>query len=122
MTNDIGMVKEGLGQAERTNPSAKVEKTELAQQAEANTPQAKDPLDPNSTKVFAEQVATGLNELVQELHRELQFTVDDVSGQTVIKVIDKERDQVVRQIPSEEVLRLRKRLQEAAGMIFQDSA
>jgi flagellar protein FlaG len=40
----------------------------------------------------------------------------------VIKVIDRETDEVVRQIPSEEVVRMRKRLQEAAGVIFQDSA
>jgi len=37
-------------------------------------------------------------------------------------VVDRETDEVVRQIPSEEVVRLRQRLQEAAGAIFQDSA
>lgn len=40
----------------------------------------------------------------------------------MIKVVDRETDEVVRQIPSEEVMRLRERLQEAAGVIFRDSA
>ena len=67
-------------------------------------------------------VVSELNNLVRELHRELQFSVDDESGETVIKVVDRETDEVVRQIPSEDVVRLRQRLQEAAGAIFQDSA
>ena len=56
---------------------------------------------------------SNLNQLVRDLHRELKFSVDDDSGETVVKVIDKETDEVVRQIPSAEVLRLRKRLEES---------
>jgi flagellar protein FlaG len=67
-------------------------------------------------------VVSELNSLVRELHRELHFSVDDESGDTIIKVVDRETDEVVRQIPSEDVVRLRQRLQEAAGAIFQDSA
>lgn len=69
-----------------------------------------------------EEMVTKLNELVQDLHRELRFTVDDASGETVIKVVDSKTDEVVRQIPSEELMRLRQRLQDAAGVIFRDSA
>ena len=69
-----------------------------------------------------ESMVSGLNDLVHELHRELQFSLDDESGEVVIKVIDRETDTVVRQLPPEEVLKLRKRLQEAAGVIFQDRA
>ncbi|MDJ0740333.1 MAG: flagellar protein FlaG [Gammaproteobacteria bacterium] len=69
-----------------------------------------------------ENVVSDLNQLVRELHRELQFSVDEESGDTVVKVIDSETDEVLRQIPSDQVLRLRQRLEEAAGVIFQDSA
>ncbi len=68
------------------------------------------------------EVVSHLNDLVRELHRELEFSVDEDSGDTVIKVIDRETEEVVRQIPSEELMRLRARLQEAAGVIFRDSA
>lgn len=69
-----------------------------------------------------DDVVGDLNNLVQEMHRELQFSVDNESGDTVIKVVDSETEQVIREIPSEEVLRMRKRLEAAAGLIFQDSA
>ena len=67
-------------------------------------------------------MVSDLNQLVQSLHRELQFSVDNDSGETVIKVVDRETDEVLRQIPNDEVLQLRKRLEETAGAIFQDSA
>jgi len=69
-----------------------------------------------------DDVVSDLNTVVRELQRELRFTVDKDSGSTVIKVIDRETDEVVRQIPSEELVRLRERLAETAGVIFQDSA
>jgi len=69
-----------------------------------------------------DQMVSGLNDLVQELHRELQFTLDKESGEVVIKVIDRQTEEVVRQLPPEEVLRLRERLQKAAGAIFRDTA
>lgn len=67
-------------------------------------------------------VVSGINELVHELQRELHFAVDDQSGETVIKVVDCATDEVVRQIPSEEVLRLRQRLAEMSGALFDGSA
>ncbi len=59
-----------------------------------------------------------LNSLVQDLHRELRFAVDDQSGETVVKVFNKQTDELVRQIPSEEMLRIRERLQESTGKLF----
>ena len=47
-----------------------------------------------------------LNDLIQNIRRELQFAVDEDSGQTVITVIDVETRQVVRQIPPQEVTRI----------------
>ncbi len=65
---------------------------------------------------------SGVNDLVHELQRELHFAVDEYSGETVIKVVDSATDKVVRQIPAEDIVRLRQRLEEAAGALFQDSA
>lgn len=76
----------------------------------------------NTAAAELDQVVSDLNSLVHDLHRELRFSVDRDSGDTVVKVVDSETDEVLRQIPSEDVMRLRKRLEDAAGMIFQDSA
>jgi len=47
-----------------------------------------------------------LNQNAQSVRRSLRFDVDDGTGITVITVRDRETDEVIRQIPSEELLEL----------------
>jgi flagellar protein FlaG len=68
-----------------------------------------------------EETVSDLNVLVQKMRRELQFTVEQDSGEVVVKIIDTETDKVVRQIPPEELVELKKRLSDAAGAIFRET-
>lgn len=59
------------------------------------------------------QVAVSqINDYVQNLQRNLQFTVDEATGKDVVTVIDNETKEVIRQIPSEEALEIARRLAE----------
>tara|TARA_B110001452_G_C15152115_1_gene400961 strand:+ start:303 stop:704 length:402 start_codon:yes stop_codon:yes gene_type:complete len=72
----------------------------------------------NATELTREQLeimAQKLQEFVGSLNRGLEFSVDEDSGRDVIKVIDKNSGDVVRQYPSEEVLELVASLSDAAG-------
>jgi flagellar protein FlaG len=87
------------------------------------------PVSTGSQDVSSEQiqeVVAKLNEHAQSINRDLQFSVDDASGRTVIRVVNSETEELVRQIPSEEVLRISRNLQENiennSGLIFQTSA
>ena len=122
MTNDVGTLKPVLppvAQSSRTAPAGRVEQQVPAN---ANPAALRKAEQAEQQQEPLENVVSNLNHLVRDLHRELQFSVDEDSGDTVIKVIDSKTDEVLRQIPSEEVMRLRQRLEEAAGVIFQDSA
>ena len=48
----------------------------------------------------------------------LSFAVDDDTGSTVINIINNENGEVLKQIPSEDLLRLRKRMGEVQGLIL----
>ena len=63
-----------------------------------------------------EKAVEGLNNHVQSVQRELQFSVDQDSGRTVIKVMDMETQEVIRQIPSEEALSVARHLNEGAEL------
>jgi flagellar protein FlaG len=72
-----------------------------------------------------ETAVRNLNDYVQNVQRNLQFNIDDDSGHTIIKVIDSETEELIRQIPSEEVLAVARHLRETEeqqGMIFQQKA
>jgi flagellar protein FlaG len=85
-----------------------------------------------SVDISAEQIETAvsqLSEFVQNNSRQLNFSVDEGSNKQVVKVTDTESGKVIRQIPSEEVLKLSERLQDlqtevgtAVGLLFNKQA
>ena len=66
---------------------------------------------------------TKLNDFVQSIQRDLQFSVDDDSGTVVVKVIDRSSGDVIRQAPQENVLKMVQNLQQfKEGQLFEAKA
>lgn len=59
---------------------------------------------------------------MQALQRNLSFSVDDSTGEVVVQVLDGDSGKVVRQIPSEDILRLADRLDEMRSLLFEATA
>jgi len=57
-----------------------------------------------------EEAVSKLNDYIQNQQRNLRFSVDDDSGETVVTVLDGRSEEVIRQIPDETVLRLARKL------------
>jgi flagellar protein FlaG len=66
-----------------------------------------------------QEKVTELNDYMQNFNRSLQFTVDDSSGDTVVKVIDSNTDEVVRQIPSQALLDARNAAEKYRGILLE---
>ncbi|MBF6615118.1 flagellar protein FlaG [Stutzerimonas kunmingensis] len=62
------------------------------------------------------QVSDVLSRL-QMVQRDLDFNIDDSTGQVVVKVIDSESGKLVRQIPSKELLELAERFEEMRSLM-----
>lgn len=75
-----------------------------------------------SSEDVMKNVAAEFAHKAQNISRDLEFTIDDELGKTIITVYDSESEEVVRQIPSEEVLALAKSLENNSGIIFKSSA
>lgn len=75
-----------------------------------------------------EDVSSALDEVsqfVQSQNRNLNFSYDEQSNRSVVKVTDSETGELIRQIPSEEVLQLSERIRDlqtdvgsAVGVLF----
>lgn len=59
------------------------------------------------------------NEQMKLMNRSIQFSVDERSKDIVVKIVDKSSGEVISQIPPEEVLKLRERLQKMTGLIIE---
>lgn len=53
---------------------------------------------------------------------ELEFFVDEGSGRAIVRVVDKETNQVVRQIPGPEMLTIRRALDRLRGILIRAKA
>lgn len=85
--------------------SARVAKPEVSQSERANA-------EAQQLASSVEDAVANLNEYVQSVQRDLQFRLDDQSGKTVITVLDRSTDEVVRQIPDDVAIRLARNLQQ----------
>jgi len=63
-----------------------------------------------------------LNEFIRPYVTSLQFSVDKELGRVVVKIMDSETKEVIKQIPSEDVLALTKALSKVAGLLVEQKA
>ncbi|HCJ29898.1 MAG TPA: flagellar biosynthesis protein FlaG [Pseudomonas sp.] len=68
------------------------------------------------------QALSSIEEIAQSFSRDLDFSLDDSTGRMVIKVTDRASGDVVRQIPSEEALRLAENLEQVRSLLFKAEA
>lgn len=77
---------------------------------------------PEIAELNEEQVSDAvskINQYVQNMERNLEFQVDEDSGRTVIKVFDRESEELIRQIPGELALKLAQKLNdEEPSLLF----
>jgi flagellar protein FlaG len=52
----------------------------------------------------------------------LTFSLDDQTGDTIVRIVDSETGDVIRQIPSKELLEIAKALDKMQGMLLKQSA
>jgi flagellar protein FlaG len=64
-----------------------------------------------------------LNDYVQNVQRTLSFSVEEVTGTTVVQVFDTETDELIRQMPSEETIKLAASIAEfSASLLVNEQA
>lgn len=74
----------------------------------------------NRDELFKAIKAT--NEFVGNINDNLQFSVDHDTGKTIVKVIDTNTKEVIKQIPSEEMIAIAKALDKLKGLLVQQKA
>ncbi|WP_016956745.1 flagellar protein FlaG [Catenovulum agarivorans] len=87
------------------DPTIKVTESTKVAETEA------DNLIEGSESILDNAVAE-VSEFINAQNRQLNFDYDDSSNRSVIKVTDSESGEIIRQIPSEEMLKLAQRISE----------
>ncbi|HSH98480.1 MAG: flagellar protein FlaG [Methylophilaceae bacterium] len=69
-----------------------------------------------------EAAVKNINEFVSPMTQSIEFSLDQESGRTIVKVVDSETQKVLRQIPDEEVLQISKTLDKLQGLLIKQTA
>ena len=80
---------------------------------EKNAAAAKEP-----TRQDVEKAVSSMQDFVQSARHNVNFSLEENSGRIVVKVTDTESGATIRQMPSEEALRLAESLDEARSLLF----
>lgn len=102
--------------AQSDNSSVRVDESKQASTKSFTSENPGKPDDKTSRDTLDEAVSN-IESFVQSIQRDLHFSLDSDSGRTVVLVTDSEGE-TIRQIPSEDLLRLAERLEEARSLLF----
>jgi flagellar protein FlaG len=109
---DLGRESRQVDTTQTVTPQQGVAQVSSIKKANASaSPQSAKPV----SSVSAEDVKVAvehMKDFAQVMSRQLQFHVDDDSGRTVVRVLDKDSGDIIRQIPSDEVLALARHMKE----------
>jgi len=68
------------------------------------------------------EVLDSFQDMSKTIQTKLNFTVHEENNEIIIKVIDKESNQLIRQFPSDEMLNLQDKMRDMAGFLFNANA
>lgn len=74
----------------------------------------------NVAKDEVNQAIKEIKQQMSDIGRKINFSVDEDLNIVIIKVVNKDTEEVVRQLPSEEVVEIARNIQENKGLIFQE--
>jgi flagellar protein FlaG len=116
-------------------PQSSLPRQQATQQATNNSAQAAKVIElrpvateaqvkelPPAEMAELEKAVENLNQALQDIKRELRFSVDDDTGRMIVKVINADTDEVVRQIPSEQLLNAVRHMEQQAGLLLDTEA
>lgn len=75
-----------------------------------------------ATRSQVEDAVKSVRDFIAPTNSDLQFNIDQDTGATVVKVIDRSTQEVLRQIPSEEMLSIAKTLDDIKGLFVHQKA
>ena len=68
------------------------------------------------------KAATQIQNFVQEMGRNLSFTIDETTGYNVVRVMNPETNEVIRQLPSEELLKIARSMEQLNSVLVNQKA
>jgi len=74
------------------------------------------------TKAAIAKAAEDIQNFVKEMGRNLNFSIDETTGYNVVRVINPETNELIRQLPSEELLKIARNMRDLGNVLVNQKA
>lgn len=108
------------GPAQGKAPAAAAQAGSAAEVAKAQPVKAADGPAPDKEELA--QALKSINMALKDRSPGLEFSIDSDSKRAIVKVVDKDTKEVIRQMPSQEALEIAKSLETLQGLLEKQSA
>jgi uncharacterized FlaG/YvyC family protein len=107
------VIQTDVEQLQRTNDTSNIREKNLQSRVEGaqNLEMIRDRL---------KEISTSLNKEMEIRSKNLKFSVDDMTDRLLVVVSDKESGKVIKQIPSEAILKAAHSLEALRGLLYDD--
>ncbi|MCP4118203.1 MAG: flagellar protein FlaG [Desulfobacteraceae bacterium] len=117
-STSTSMPSPSQGAMDKTDKLQDLNSVEKLDQTAKGKEQKESPLSADNLKELTEE----LNEYMDDLQTNIGFSMrDDPDRTLVVEIKNRETGEVIKQIPSEEMLKLREKMAELTGLIFDKS-
>ena len=69
-----------------------------------------------------QQAVDQIQNFTDNVAKNLKFSIDEDTGKTVVKLLDTQTQEVIRQFPTEEAISIARTLDKVQGLLFSDKA
>ncbi len=115
-----GYIQPQVEAAQRQAAAARRAETEVQKTTEV-TPDTKKSVA-ELQKEDVKKAVDDIQKFVSTKNQDLQFSIDEELGKTVVKVVDRSTKEIIRQYPSEEMLQIAKALDKLQGLLVKQQA
>jgi flagellar protein FlaG len=97
-------------------PASQAANPQSVAQAAQNNPESE------SRKYSVQEAVKQLENFVSLARADISFSIDEASGVQVVKIMDRQSKEVIRQFPSEEAIRIAQALDQLQGVFVKEKA
>jgi flagellar protein FlaG len=118
----IGSVSKATVRVDQSIPVAGAVTTAVKEKPAVMTASAVQQPDAATAQSQVGQALQSINKALQKLSSNLEFTVDEDSNRTIVKVMDTQTQEIIRQMPSVEAIEISKALDKLQGLLVKQKA
>jgi flagellar protein FlaG len=76
----------------------------------------------SSDQQFSQELVGQLNDELKIFNTRIAFSIDEKTKKTVVKIIDENKNEVIRQVPPDYLLKISERISELLGVLVDEKA